>query len=211
MRYFIFFLFFTPTILIAQSFVGNDKMNIIYIGVENPLMIAADGIPADELEVDFGGACSIQKGVKNYYIARATRQNNNAILKILHKGKVIGEHLFRIKQIPDPVIALSIDDKRAKGGGIAVGKFRVSTALTTEMENFNYDISCQIQSFTYTRLSKSKEIMTGSNQGAVFNKNLLHLVQTAEIGDTFYFDEIKARCPGDDIGRPIISLTFTMK
>jgi GldM C-terminal domain len=212
MRYFILFLFLVQKSLFAQSAVGNDKMNILYIGLDDPLVIAADGIPADELEVDFGGACSIQKIGKGYhYTAIAMKANQNAVLKILHKGKVIGEHIFRILRIPDPEVALLIDDKNSKGGLIAVGKFRATTALTIEMENFNFDVSIDIQSFNCTRISRRKDAVTYSNQGAIFSKNLLSLIQTAEIGDTFYFDEIKARTPGDDVGRSVGSLVFIMK
>ena len=85
--FFLFFcLFFIKNTSQAQSVVSADKMNIFYIGVDNPVEIAANGVPRNELEVTCKGATI--SGSNGIYSVKCDRPNE-AQITVSHKGKVI--------------------------------------------------------------------------------------------------------------------------
>lgn len=49
------------------------------------------------------------------------------------------------------------------------------------------------------------------NDGPRYNSKCMGLVNQAKPGDVYYFEDVKARCPGDQAGRPINPLVFSIK
>ena len=47
-----------------------------------------------------------------------------------------------------------------------------------------------------------------TNKGGGYNAGPKGLVDQAKAGDTFYFENVKAKCPGDASGRDINQLVF---
>jgi hypothetical protein len=209
--FFLFFLTFVKNALLAQSVVAASKMNILYIGVENKMRFGAVGVPLNELEVTASGT-SITKGSSgNVFILNPTTPGE-ATVTVSHKGKAIGNHTFRVKRIPDPYIQLPLNNRAYnRGGNIPAATFRSITLLTVEMEDFELETPCTIQRFDVTYVARSNDPVTLSNSGSHFSAKVLDLVKRAEPSNVFYFDNVKARCPGDVVGRETNALFFKMK
>jgi hypothetical protein len=79
------------------------------------------------------------------------------------------------------------------------------------LEGFDFDARCDIQSYNVTYVAKRQDPVTYPNQGARYNSNNQGIINRAKPGDVYYFDEVKARCPGDQAGRQINSLVFQIK
>lgn len=94
---------------------------------------------------------------------------------------------------------------------MSVGRFKMIRHLEAVLKDFDFDAKCQIQSYEITRVRKREDVVTYKNQGEGYNKMVQNLTENAKIGDIFYYDNIKARCPGDDAGRPINSLVVRIK
>jgi hypothetical protein len=47
-----------------------------------------------------------------------------------------------------------------------------------------------------------------TNKGGAYGAQCKGLVDQAKAGDTFYFENVKAKCPGDASGRDINQLVF---
>ncbi len=94
---------------------------------------------------------------------------------------------------------------------ISAGEFKAKSALHAILKDFDFDAKCSISSFTLTRSAKHKEIIPVFNAGGLFQSEAKKLVSQADHGDVYYFEDIKARCPGDTAGRSIGSLVFTIK
>ena len=61
------------------------------------------------------------------------------------------------------------------------------------------------------KVSKRADPVEAPNQGGTFQGTAADLVRSAKPGDIFYFENVKARCPGDKAGRKINSLVFRIK
>ncbi len=211
----IIFLFFSLTFvkntLFAQSVIAANRMNVLYIGIDNMMRFAAVDIPLEELEITATGV-NITKGASgNIFILKAMTPGETNVT-ISHKGKSIGNHTFRVKRIPDPYVQLPLNNRAYNRGGIiSAATFRSLTFLTVAMEGFELETPCTIQSFDIMHVVKNGDPVSLPNLGNHFSAKVLDLVKRVEAGDMVYFDNIKGRCPGDAVGRETNSLVFKIK
>ena len=95
--------------------IGLDKMNVFYIGVENPVTIAASGIKPENLFVKISlGSIT---GSKGKYVVTVTSVGETMIeVYGIVNGKEIflSKYAFRVKRIPDPVNGIFPMDFDAK-------------------------------------------------------------------------------------------------
>lgn len=61
----------------------------------------------------------------------------------------------------------------------------------------------------YVARRQDPEVVT--NPGGGFGGQVAGLIAKAKPGDTYVFDNIKARCPGDAAGRTINSISFNIR
>jgi hypothetical protein len=94
---------------------------------------------------------------------------------------------------------------------MSLGRFKMIHHLEAVLKNFDFDAKCEIQSYDITRVRKREDAITYANQGAGYSKTAQNLVDNAKSGDIYYYDNIKARCPGDAAGRAINSLVVRIK
>ncbi len=186
--------------------VSADKMNVFYIGVDNPISVAAAGVSSNDLRVNATGVTLSGSGSKYTVTAKTPGDATIAV----SGGGLNQSFAFRVKRIPDPVAQLPIGTGGG-GGAIGNGTFKAVSSLVAVLKGFDFDAKCAIQSFNFTYLPKRQDPVVYPNSGGSYNSNISGAVQKAKPGDTYYFDEVKARCPGDDAGRLINSLVFTIK
>jgi gliding motility-associated protein GldM len=181
-----------------------DKMNVIYIGVDNPISVAAAGVSSNTLQVS-GSGCSLKPNGNGKYIATATTQGT---AKISVSGGGLNQTFdFRVKLIPNPVPTLSMK----KGGGMGSGEMGAQAGIIPVLEGFDFDAKCSIQSFTMVRVPRREDPVPAVVNGGAFDEKAQRLVQAAKPGDLYNFYSIKARCPGDAIARDIGGMNFFVK
>ncbi len=192
----------------AQSIANPDQMNVLYIGVDNPVTISLGTIPQNELDITLTqGKIEKAEGRKNAYIIKVNTVGDMTI-NVSHKGKIMGKHLFRVKRIPNPVARLPIYERSNQ---ITPATLRTVTGLITVLENFDFDAKCTVSSFTCVYKSMDNKTTTIKNEGTSFNAQLLDLIKKARVGDLFLFQEIKAKCPEDTTPRLINDIIIGLK
>ncbi len=188
--------------------VSADKMNVFYIGVDNPVSVSAGGINSNELKVSCsGGGCNLSKTGKFKYNAKATQPGQTATITLTGGGLPATRYEFRVKRIPDPAPILG----RSKGGAMGTGEFKAQEGIRAVLENFDFDARCKIQGFEIARVPKRADPIIERNQGGRYSGKVGNMVRAAKPGDIYYFDNIKSRCPGDKAGRDIGSMVFRIK
>jgi TonB-dependent SusC/RagA subfamily outer membrane receptor len=87
-----------------QVALALDKMNVFYIGVDNPVTIAVPGVPSDRLLVNMNNG--LISGSNGKYIVRVTTLGEATIKVSTIKNDqrvALSTQSFRVKRIPDPV------------------------------------------------------------------------------------------------------------
>ncbi len=187
--------------------ISADKMNVFYIGVENPISVSAAGSSSNDLNVGIaGGGGSLSKTGSNTWTVKVTTPTDDCKVSVSAKDMKASKS-FRVKRIPDPVAKLG----NKQDGEMGNGEFKVQKGLIAWLENFDFEARCEIQGFNLVKVAKREDPVETSNSGGSFNGKASNLVSSAKPGDTYYFQEVKARCPGDAAGRKINSMVFRIK
>lgn len=189
---------------VRSATVSADKMNVFYIGVDNPISVAVAGANSNEIKVNCSG-CSVT-GSGGKYNVRVDRPGE-ATINVSGGGLPNTPFQFRAKRIPDPVAKLG----KKQDGSMGTGEFKAQGGVIAWLENFDFDAKCQIQGFNLVRVPKRQDPVDNPNRGGKYDSKSSRMVQAAKPGDTYYFENVKARCPGDKAGRKINSMVFRIK
>ncbi|MFK8100989.1 MAG: GldM family protein [Saprospiraceae bacterium] len=191
--------------------VSADQMNVFYIGVENPISVAVAGANSNDVKVS-GQGVSV-KGSRGKYVVTATKPTGNksfAKINVAAPGLGTKGFDFRVKRIPNPIPVLGAGPNKS-GGAMGNGEFKAQGGLATILENFDFNAKCAVQGYELTRVAKRQDPVSAANRGARYNDKAKRLVMAAKPGDTYYFDNVKSKCPGDPAGRKLSSIVFVIK
>jgi gliding motility-associated protein GldM len=188
--------------------VSATKMNVFYMGVDNPVAVSAAGVPSNQVQVSMSGAGggSISRngdGTFNVTVKSPTRKDEFAYINVSAPG-LSEKREFRVKKIPDPVAKLS----SSQGGVMGSGEFKAQRGLAAVLDNFDFDARCEIMGYTLVRVPRRQDPQLEGNKAGPYGAAARGLVDQAKAGDTYYFENVKAKCPGDAAGRDINSLVF---
>jgi gliding motility-associated protein GldM len=187
--------------------VSADKMNVFYIGVDNPVSVSAAGISSNELRVSIaGGGGTITPTGASRFNVRVETPTDDCRVNV-SGGGMSDSKLFRVKRIPDPVARLGNKEDGAMGNG----EFKAQPGLIAWLDNFDFDAKCDIQGFKLVRVPKRQDPVEVLNAGSRYSEDSKRIVELAKPGDTYYFFDVRARCPGDKAARKINSLVFNIK
>ncbi len=192
-----------------------DKMNVFYIGVDNPVTVAAAGYSVEDVSLGIPDATI--KGEKGHYVINVSKPGTVDVsinAKTAEGVKKVGGMVVRVKRIPDPIPQLG-----GKGGGaMPAAVFRAQIAPAAVLNNFEFDAKFLITSFSYTLIPKGRDLegpfvitnRAGCRlQGAGENPNIVKSMARAKAGDKVVIEEIKAIGP-DGQQRTLPSLFFSL-
>ncbi|MEL6971788.1 MAG: GldM family protein [Bacteroidota bacterium] len=185
--------------------VAADKMNVFYIGVENPITISASGVSSNDVTVTKSGPITISgRGSNRVVTASAPGQ---AKVNVSANGVSLGSFDFRIKRIPNPEARLS----GKKDGSMGTGEFKAQGGVGAFLDDFDFDATCQVAGFNLVYVPKRQDAIPVQNRGARYNDAARRVVNQAKPGDIYYFENVRAKCPGDTATRKINSMVFKIQ
>lgn len=190
-----------------QIAVAASKMNVFYIGVKNPITVAAAGISTSNLSVTASDGTSLESKGNGKYIATAKKIGTTTInVKDKANGKSF-PFSFRVKRIPDPIVRLG----KKTDGVMKSGEFRAQGGLIPWLDNFDFEAQCKIQSYTLYWTRKRQDPVEMSGTGGRFTDKIKNAILAAKPGDQYAFVSVRARCPGDLAARQVNGLSFQIK
>ncbi len=186
--------------------VSADKMNVFYIGVDNPISVAAAGVASGDVRVNVTGDATKKSGNNTNLVISGTKQGT-ATVSVSAKGQTLGSFDFRVKRIPDPIPMVG----NSKGGKIAANVFKAQAGLYAFLENFDFEARCSIVGYELVYVPQRRDAVRSTNGGGNFTTGSKALVTRAAPGDTYYMQNIKATCPGDPVSRDIGTMVFAIQ
>lgn len=181
--------------------VSLDKMNVFYIGVENPISVSAAGVSSNEVRVTGSGAgISVKPNGGGKYTITVSSPGEASLT--VSGGGASQTFQYRVKRIPDPSPRLGGSPKN-KGGRMGNGEFKAQGGIAALLENFDFDAKCDVVGFDVTYLPKRQDPITAQNSGARWSGQVQEYIHKAKPGDAYFFDDVKCKCPGDPAARNI--------
>ena len=175
----------------ANASIALDKMNVLYIGVDNPVTIAASGGGDDKVQATISNGSLTRVG-PGKYIARVNTVNDNTLITVTVEGKVAGASQFRVRTIPE---AQAYVGGKPSGENITAGAFKAQGGVGAGIKNFPFELEYDVVSFTFT-CDTDDDIVILPNQGASFSPAVRNAMnQHVQAGRTVTIDEIRVKGP----------------
>ena len=174
------------------------KMNVFYIGVENPVSISSPGIPASKINASITDG-KLYKKDGNYMVkidkkVKGNRVTVSANAEVYGETMQLGKAEFRVKRVPSPTaeIAGQTDGKIDKNTLLA------AAAIIPNMEDFNFDLYFEVTSFTFATLINGDWIPKNV-RGNQFTKEINNIIKNGKRKQKFFFEKIQAKGPDGTI------------
>ena len=194
------------TVAEPTATVSPTKMNVFYLGVDNPVEISASGTPADKIIPSITNGAIHRVGSGSYIVNPSKANVISEITVYADMGggqrKNMGTKPFRVKPLPDPVAKIA----GQKGGVIAKNILAAQTIMVAELEGSDFQAPFKITSFTVsiTQAGFARE-ETANNENITSGQK--ELIRSLSRGQRVYFQDIKAIGP-DGSTRTIGTIDF---
>jgi gliding motility-associated protein GldM len=183
----------TPPALV----VSPTKMNVLYIGVPNPVDISVPGYAPELVTPNIsGGSISPDPAKKGSYIVTCPAGSKEANISVSVKQgssnkPMQGGYKFRVKPLPDPIAKVGGQES---GGTLTKNLLTASGGVAAVMKNFDFDLKVTVASFTVS-LNVGGEFKSEAGTGYSFNPAQTALLAKAKNKSRVIFEDIKVRMP----------------
>jgi gliding motility-associated protein GldM len=190
-----------------SAVVSPDKMNVLYVGVPNPVSVSAPGIAREKLRLSISGG-SIS-GSAGKFVATVSSPGTTARITVSGetspgKSQVLGVQEFRVKRIPDPKAQFA----GKSSGAVATGNIKAQDRVFARLENFDFDAKFNVTRFSLTIVKSRQDPITISGSGGELSGAMRSAMATISPGSRVIFDNIIAVGPdGTQRGLDPIVLT----
>lgn len=189
--------------------ISPTKMNVLYMGIANPIQVSVPGVASQNLEVSMSNGRVEKKG-EEYFVyptkldasAKSTSISVSATMN--GEKRQMGAMPFRVKEVPPPVATVG----GMNGGTLRKEDLLAEEGIFAELKDFDFDLKFKVTQFditfggTYVKTTSSK-----SNRFTDEQKGFFRSLNT---GSTIYIDNIMAK--GDDGStRPLSPIGIKIK
>ncbi len=194
--------------------VSPTKMNVLYIGVDNPVSISVPGVPNEKVKPSIAGGGAVlsrdpaSKGSSDFLVKVTTPGEATLTVNADFDGKnkTMGTMKFRIKSIPDPIAMIA----NSKGGNMNKNTLAAQPSVFAIMENFPFDLRFSVTRFSIYIARKGKDPFVSESNSNLITPEMKASIQSAGAGSKVVFENIKAVGP-DGRPRSLGSIVFTLQ
>jgi len=200
---------FSASYFVAQpsATISADKMNVFYIGVENPVTISVPGVPNDQVRASINNG-SLSPTGNGHYIVKVTGGAKATITVSAQTGgssKGMGSLEFRVKPLPTPIPKLA----GKISGNFTKAEILAQPHVLAVLENFDFELRYNVVSFVFTYRNAAGDLLDIPGSGMMLNAQMQDKIRSSKRGDRFFINEIRAAGPTGtkDIGSLNIKIT----
>lgn len=165
-----------------------DKMNVLYIGVDNPVTISS-GTGWEKTSVTMSGGSISGSGGK--FVARVSSEGTASIQVKTDKGSF--PFTFRVKSLPPASAFIGT----VKEGEMAAASFRAMGGVRAQLENSEFDAPYKVVSYQITASGPGFPggPAFGSNEGGFWGGNAATIANRAVPGTIISISKIVVQGP----------------
>lgn len=193
--------------------VSATKMNVFYIGVDNPVDISVAGIPNEKLTPNINVGTLTRDPENDGWIVRVPEKPDGDMTatisvsaRIDGETKKMGEMNFRLRTVPDPTAKIANKTE----GTITTNALLYSPQIVpVKPRDFDFDMTFEIVSFDMVLL-QGETTITKSANGQYFTDDMKSLIESARRGQRIWFENIVAKGTDNEIRR-LNSINFVIQ
>jgi gliding motility-associated protein GldM len=193
--------------------VSATKMNVFYIGVDNPVDISSPGIPNEKLTPSISVGTLTRDPENDSWVVRVKEKPQgdmtatiSVLAEIDGETKKMGEMKFRLRTVPDPTAKIANKTE----GTITTNTLLYSPQIVpVKPKDFDFDMVFEIVSFDMVLL-QGESVIKRSTNGPYFSQEMKDLLETARRGQRIWFENIVAT-GSDNETRRLNSINFVIQ
>lgn len=183
----------------GSAAISAENMNVLFFGLENPIMISVPGITPENTIVSSTNGISLRKLGAGKYMATVSgnaREGKVLVSARMSDGKIksMGEMKFRLRTVPKPKIKL---------GSLESGTYDKATVLMQQflfaaLEDFYFQgVGYKISGYSAHLVSKkaSQDVSVTGNS----TDKMKSMISGAKSGDLLYINDIKVSGPNGPV------------
>ena len=170
-----------------DAVVAATNMNVLYLGIANPVEVAVPGVLSDNVTVTLSNG-TIKKVSNGWEVFPAN--TGESVFTISVNGIKVADKTFRVKTIPFPVAVFA--GKNA--GTVSKTEVLKVEALEARLPDFAWDINFKINSFSLLMSDESGDRMEFAKDNRI-TERMKSLLTSLQSGQTIAFKDIKATGP----------------
>jgi gliding motility-associated protein GldM len=193
----------------ANASIALDEMNVLYVGYDNKVSIAASGGGDDKIQVSIsGGGGVLNKQGGGHYIAKVNSVTDDCKITVSMEGRVLGVSQFRVRTIPQPVGTVG---GYASGDNVPAGAFKAQSGVGAYIKDFPLNLKYSVVSFTITADDPSSgDILEENCTGNLWSPRALGMVKNLSSGRMVTIDNLRAQGPDGRVQK-LPSLVYYIK
>ncbi len=187
--------------------VSADKMNVFYIGLDNPVSVSATGIA--DAKASCSGCTSFSPNSSGGYNAKVGpgSAGQEVTVSVTAGGKNVSSSKFRVLKIPDPEVMVG---NYKPGSSISTASLQAQGVLRAALDNFPYDAPFKVVGFDIALMRSGKGAFTASSNSAKITSQMKNAFGKAGAGWLVIFRNIKVQGP-DGQTRDVGSISYITK
>ena len=202
-------LFSSSLLLFSQnsnhSVISADKMNIMYVGVENPISVAVPDFSCEDLSISVsnGTVYTINRKL-GQYVVRPNQRSKTCVVSIYiqdngEKRKHSSSE-FRIKQIPSMEIRPKFNSNE-----LSISEM-VSQLFTARIPNFDFPVKFRVSGFSVLCIGDNATQVVYNVKGYKLSTSSINGIKKLRKGDRVVFQDFVIRQKG--VNNPVRSNTL---
>ncbi|HYM94593.1 MAG TPA: gliding motility protein GldM [Chitinophagaceae bacterium] len=190
----------------SNAAVQLDKMNVLFIGVDNPITISGSG-SVEQLQVSASGGGAVISGSGAHRTIRVNSETDDCTISVRTPDGKVTPIKFRVRSIPDPTPRVGSNES----GDMSAAVFKSQAGVNAIVKNFFYETQFNVTGFRMTGDGSGFEegVEEKVNTGAAWNE-ARSIVNKCRPGSYITIEDIRAIGP-DNRTRKLTPLIFTLK
>jgi gliding motility-associated protein GldM len=192
----------------SAASIALDKMNVLYIGVDNPITISTTGGGSEKVQATMTGAGGtlLNEG-GGHFTAKPQQVTDECWINVTVDGKTAGRSKFRVRTIPTPIATVG---GVMSNENMTVGQFQAQSGVAAFSPNFPFDLKYTVTSFTFVTDNDDGDLEEAMCQGNGWNDKAQKLIKNLKPGRTVSIENIRAVGP-DGRSQKLAGLTYYIK
>ncbi len=183
----------------AAVAVSPDKMNVFYIGVDNPLTVSAAGVAPTDIVVNVSGCgASLSSSGNGKYTAKAASQGTCIVTVMAKTANGLKQQgppqVFRVKKFPNP--PMKISGKTTYGNlEMKLAEAKNISGIGVDNAGFDFNAPFKMNDFVMNIVSAngvSPDYICTGNQ---LSFNAKQALAKLKVGNKIYFESIHVQAP----------------
>jgi len=180
--------------------ISATKMNVVYIGLQNPISVSVPGVGANKINVTSSAGGSLKKIKDGEFELSVDGSQRTVTISASVDGKTMGIKEYRVRQVPKPQPMLGSIEA---SGSVSMGQLKSASFVLTALKDFAFE-GVKYSPVEWNLVYKPKNGQASVEKGTSeqLTARAKSMLNSARPGDIYILMGIKAKGPAGVVPVP---------